>query len=381
MWDDIYLPTNKSSVYIATGNIGVPWRGDSDSTRRDNELTEYNAGTTLINKLNPKGVIITGDASYDYQDKLNGYPYPLSDQQEKLIGFNSFISRNALFPIMGDTDYWTVNDSGGWDSGGGTDIVTAMKSAYIRLMPYLPHAKRYYSIYDEVASTEFFFLSEGKYSNWHAPDIGTIFPNDTLIGGEQYLWFEQKINSSKAKNKVVIFHNPFTSIYKHMPNNIEQYGNVSNAFYLWDLPSFGVNLIITGHDGGSYHLQRGNLHVVDASAFARSKNSYTETASIEGEVPVVPEVYGQQGFSLEYFSYFPLGEFPTNAFPTYDGGINQYYIVPKNEFFRMTCNREGIFCEFISYDPYYFDSMPGTNNGDVSPSMKVEHSFHIPANT
>lgn len=369
IWDDVY--SQQASVYIATGNIGVPFQEANYLSPDDyaNDLNEYNKGAALINKLNPKGLIITGDANYDEQyQSLTGPAYSLNRQADKLSGFLSFISRGTLYPVMGDSDFWTVTDQGDMDA------------AYIRMMPYLPDAKRYYSIYDEQASTEFFFLSYGTSEDWwlHSDTPSEIFPDDTLIGGPQYTWFAQRCSVSPAKNRVVIFHTPIATVYANTPNQggITTGGTlIRPEFTFWDFDSFGVKLIITGHDGGSFHLRRGNLHVVGSSAFCRSKSGWTDSSNVGG-FPPTPSVIGDSGFAVDYFSHFPLESNPTNAHDTFDG--SQYYVVPKNEFFRMTCTREGIFCENVSYDPYYYANNHSADNNDVSITMKVEHSFTIP---
>ena len=366
MWGDFYGADER--VYIATGNIGIPAAQDYTSAfavYQDDQI-EYMRGTGVINGENPDGLFLVGGSNFDYTNRLAAVPYPLINQELKVAGFSALIAAKKVFPVMGDYDYFIA-----FDKVSGT-VPERMADTYLRLFSYLPDAKRYYSVYDDKTNTEFFVLSSGRYTNYNptVPTTGYIFPNDILVGGEQWNWLVQRCNSTPARNRVVVFTDPFVSV----PDNfrgVQNQGanNVFPDFATWDFASLGIKLIINGRAGNSFHLKKSSINIVNASAFSRSRFGITEVAT-NVDPPAAPPLYGQAGYIVEYLSHQPMEDMIRNVNMPNPPPIN---IVPKNEFFRMRCRKDGITCEFVSYDPYAA-SQQLTNDSQV-----IEHTFEISA--
>lgn len=359
LWNDYY--GEPRSVYIATGNIGIPADADlsGDPTKYSNDQIEYMRGAAVINAQNPKGLFLVGGNNFD---QVQIPAYNLVGQEAKFYnGFSQLMANRQVFPVLGQEDFWAAQDTVG-------AIDVKMANTLIRSFPHLTDAKRYYSVYDAKTKTEFFILSSGRYRDPYTPySSGFVYANDRLVGDDQYDWFAQRIAATPARNKVVIFTEPFTSL----PNSFEGIGGSAGSFAYfdtWDFQSFGVQLIINGHVGNSFHLHRSSVHMVNASAFSRSRMSLRSTTD-NSEPPVINSIYGQGGWAVEYFSHQPMGIAATNV--VYPAADPNNWIAPKNEFFRMTARADGILCEFVSYDPY-----AGTAEA-VKNSLTVEHSFEI----
>lgn len=374
LWDKVFGADER--VFIATGNIGVPTNfniSTVDQTYNNADLEDYTRGAALINFLEPAGLFVTGGIDFDNINVITpGYPatYSKIKQEAKIItGFSKLLNDKKFFPVMGDTDFWPTRPQAYTPQG---TIVDQIGRTVLRMFDYLGAAQRYYSVYDDASNTEFFILSEGRYSDFYASVAdGFVYANDTLIGGEQHTWFVQKCNASPAGNKVVIFSSPFTSIINSR-QGVRSVGpaNIFAGFQLWDFESLGVKLIINGRSGNSFHLKRGAVNIVNASAFSRTKTGITESGAGEAS-PITPITYGQAGWVVDYFSYRPISLVPTVAVP-YSGTIlYDKYIIPKQEMFKMTCTTDGINCEFISYNTTL------STFQEVINSMTVEHSFSI----
>ncbi len=361
LWNDVYGA--EESVYIATGNIGIPAAQDliDDAEKYALDAKEYTRGAMVINSLKPTGVFITGDANYD---EIDMDTYDIVGQESKIIsGFSQLLTDRKLFPVMGDLDYWPAEDFVG-------TLPEKMAKTYLSMFSYLPDAKRYYSVYDPKSKTEFYVLSSGRFMNYtDQEDTGFVYANDSIIGDDQHDWLVARTTASPAKNKVVIFHDPFTSITDTFEGN-EALGdeNVFDLFENWDFQAMGVSLIINGHSGNSFHLRRSSVNIVNASAFSRSRFSFHQVDGVT-EPPEVDAIYGEQGWSIEYFSHQPMGDIIENTY-TPAG----FFIIPKNEFFKMRCTVDGITCEFWSYDPF----LPTAQ--EVLSSLNLEYSFVIPSN-
>lgn len=380
MWNHLF--GDNSSEYIFTGNIGVPYWKDAvdEEEKYAIDQQDYSRGAAIITAQNPKGVFILGDADYDnihtpYEDIDTGLfigdvEYnPVRQESKIMSGFSSLLAQKRLFPVMGDLDYWTAT---GWAFDPEGDITAKMGRTYLRLFSYLPDAKRYYSVYDQKSNTEFFVLSSGRYKDEfgrHTP--GFIYPTDTDFNGTQGLWFQQRASSSSAKNKVVIFHHPFSSPVNVVKGQDDQgSANVFDDFRYWDFASYGVKLIINGHSGSAYHLVKGQMNIVNSSAFARTRLGLINQGS-DQSVPDVPSLYGDLGWTTQYFSYRNVGtEVPGAQIPDAGDPID-YYLVPKTQFLRLKCSNDGIIGEFVSYDSQL------TDFADVVKSLKVEHTFEI----
>jgi len=359
IWNDYY--GEPRSVYIATGNVGIPADADlsGDPTKYANDQIEYMRGAAVINAQNPKGLFLVGGNNFD---QVQIPAYNLVGQEAKFYnGFSQLMANKQVFPVLGQEDFWAAQDTVG-------TIDVKMANTFLRFFPHLTDAKRYYSVYDDKTKTEFFILSSGRYRDPYTPySSGFVYANDRLVGDDQYDWFAQRVAATPARNKVVIFTEPFTSL----PNSFEGIGGSAGSFAYfdtWDFQSFGVQLIINGHVGNSFHLRRSSVHMVNASAFSRSRMSLRSTTD-NSEPPVINALYGQGGWGIEYFSHQPMGIAATNV--VYPSDDPNDWIAPKNEFFRMTARTDGIFCEFVSYDPYAGDAEAVKN------SLVVEHSFDI----
>lgn len=394
VWDKVF--GNNERVFLATGNIGIPtnWDRSENSDYFEADVQDYSRGAALLNTVANNGIFLVGGMDYerinidnfDEDEGINVVPngeYNQITQESKIIaGFAQAFNERRLFPVMGNYDFWPAT---GWAFSPEGDITAKMARTVLHLFNYLPDAKRYYSIYDDESSTEFFILSSGRYSDYYYPDgegshaNGFIYPNDVSLVGDQYAWFSSKCSSSPARNKVVIFACPFVSPVNAgldpvagSGTNLDGNDLVFTDFELWDFSSFGVRLIINGHSGNSFHLKRGSLNVVNASAFSRSRAGLILSGSGEA-VPYPPITYGQSGWVFDYFSYRPIGVPVDGISVPSVGDPLENYILPKQEFFKMTCTKDGIKCEFISYDP----ALPAFT--DVVASMKTEHEFYISA--
>ena len=366
LWSDFYGQDER--IYIATGNIGIPAAQDDPSalTQFEDDQIEYMRGVGVINGENPDGLFLLGGSNFDFTERLNAVSYPLINQELKTAGFSSLIAARKVFPVMGDYDYFIA-----FDKVSGT-VPERMADTYLRLFDYIPDAKRYYSVYDDKTNTEFFVLSSGRYTDYTDPlTTGYIFPNDILVGDDQWDWLVQRCASTPARNRVVIFTDPFTSV----PDSFKGERTVGNDnvfpdFATWDFASLGIKLIINGRAGNSFHLKKSSINIVNASAFSRSRFGITEVLA-PTDPPPAPPLYGEAGYIVEYLSHQPMETVIRNVNVPNTG--SDYYIIPKNEFFRMRCRKDGITCEFVSYDPYA-DSQQLANESQV-----IEHTFEISA--
>jgi len=355
-------------VYIFTGNTGIPAYQDSlsNTVRYSKDLTEYMQGSTLITSFDPKGVFLLGNANFDISERLLGGTYNLDLQENKVYsGFGLLVNRVKLWPVMSKYDFWIAHDR-----VLGT-VPERMGDTYLRGFPYLPDAKRYYSVYDPKSKTEFFVLSDGRYENYaDATQTGSIYPLDTLVGGDQYNWFTNRLSSTPATIKVVVFAHPYTNI-TNVLNGVENKGpvTVNPAFADWDFQDLGINLIINGAVGASYHLRKSSTHIVNSSAFSRSRMGLIKVANGDNP-PEVTTLYGEGGFAIEYVSGHPVGTVVDNV--TLPNPANSY-VIPKNEFLRIRCTADALYGEFVSYNPY------AGSQTLVRASMVVEHSFTVEA--
>lgn len=378
LWDKVF--GSQGREFIFTGNIGVPTTTGTDFPAviaRDKK--EYAYGSGLINSLNPDGLFIVGDANYDYLSSRSltppydfisytGYD-PISQETKITSGFSNLLIDKRVWPVMGDLDFYAAY------------VPQMMSQTYLRLFDYLPDAARYYSVYDDKSNTEFFVLSSGIGRKYATPgsseDQVNVFVNDNVIGSAQHTWFVQRCTASPAKNKVVIFSDPFVSFTNtgyYGTRNIGP-GNVSIGapFANWDFTGVGVKLIINGHSGNSFHLQKGSMNIVNCSAFIRSRFMLTEIPTLVNP-PYITTMYGSQGWSILYNSVLSVlnGSTPSpeNVFQPLTGN----YITPKNEIVKLTATKAGMKIEFISFNPY-LGSMQ-----QVIENSKVEYSFEIEAN-
>ncbi len=359
LWDEAF--GEKTSNFIATGNIG----GATDTDKAGNpaiyaiDTEEIAKGSLVINRREPAGLFIVGGMNFDQQHWLH------YAQESKLLSpFTKLYLEKKLFPVMSEYDFQATTNSPG-------TIEEKMAETVLRIFPYLPDAKRYYSVYDDKSNTEFFVLSSGRRKQYYpdGPAAAFVFPNDPVLTQEQNQWLIQRCASTPAKNRVVIFDAPFASIIDVFRGVAADGANqVKTDFATWDFEALGIRLVITGHSGNSFHIRKGSTHIVNASAFLKSRMGLAISENGAAEPPVVTDTFGAQGYSIEYFSHRPMGvEYTGVKYPVADDN----YITPKNEFFHMKCSRDGIVCEHISYDTDQ-TSVEGLINSQI-----VEHTFEI----
>lgn len=356
----------KESSYIFTANTGVPVNGEESSgltsPRYFRDKQDYSIGASIINSYDPKGLFIVGGMDYDlYQTEFGGLTHFVYVQEAKILdGFASLFTQRKLWPVMGNFDYWPQQAN--------TTLTPAVTDRTIlRMFDYIPFAKRYYSVYDDVSDTEFFVLSSGRYMNYNDRNVwGFVYPNDSVLFEDQHDWFVQKATASQARNKVVIFASPFLSTSKAMYAD-DDAGNIEvfNEFDDWDFAAYGIKLIINGHSGASFHAVRSEMHVVNCSAFSRSRFGL----SFQNEPGTL---IGDPGWILQYQSSAPLVDNEVAGIDYPDqGNPTESYVVSRNEIVRLITSKEGIKVQFISYD---------TTNGQFSEaldSVVVRHEFTI----
>ena len=377
LWDNAF--GDESRQFIFVGNIGAPVATSTDflaTIERDRK--EYTYGAGLVNSLNPDGLFILGDANFDVIPARSNTPphafpasYNLINQESKItLGFSDLLLKKKIWPVMGDLDYWAAQ------------YALRMDETYLRLFDYLPDAKRYYSMYDDKSNTEFFVLSSGIGRSYREPGVteqqAVVYVDDNVIGSDQHTWFVQRAAASPAKNKVVVFSDPFTSIintqfYGHRnqgPHNVD----IGAPFAQWDFLGAGVKLIINGHSGNSFHLRKGTMNIVNSSAFIRSRFGSTEIPVLANP-PNITTLYGDQGWALLYKSVLSVNNGAVTPAPenVWQPSVG-IYVNPKNEFTRITANKAGIKVDFISFNPYV-----GSMQEAVA-SANIEYSFEISAN-
>jgi len=71
---------------------------------------------------------------------------------------------------------------------------------------YLPGCKRYYTVYLAEADTQLFVLNSGYDSSGNL-----VEPDGNTFDSIQGLWFSAQLAATKAKNKIVVFSEPFTT--------------------------------------------------------------------------------------------------------------------------------------------------------------------------
>lgn len=360
LWNETF--GDRTSNFIATGNVGGATDTDlaGDAATHAIDVAEISKGALVINGMKPEGLFIVGGMNFDAVTTV-GYT-----QEAKLLNpFSDLHLRRKLWPVMSEYDYQATENSAG-------TIDQKMDKTILRLFPHLPDAKRYYSVYDQKSNTEFFILSSGR-RKLYQPDgspAAFVFANDPVLTQEQNNWLIQRCSSTPAKNKVVIFDAPFASIIDCFRGVGSQgAAQTKTDFVGWNFEALGIKLIITGHSGNSFRIRKGSINIVNASAFLRSRMGLALSENGAAEPPIVTDTFGDQGYSIEYFSRRPMAV----AYPgvKYPGGVAGSYITPKNEFFHMKCSREGITCEFISYNTTLLSA------DAVIASKVVEHTFEI----
>jgi hypothetical protein len=366
LWDEVFGVEERD--YIVIGNMGVPTNDDlvNDTIRHDHDLEEYTMGAAVVNSFNPVGLIIVGGMNYDLIDR-NTVDYPLWNQETKIYkGFSDLLLKQRIFPAMGAMDYWSAQDWVG-------TLPEQMEKTVLRMFPYLTAAKRYHSVYDDKTNSEIFFLSSGRYTDpTNGANTGFLYADDISMIGDQYTWFAQRIAATPAKNKIVVFYHPFTSIVDTIAGTTGVgAANVFSDFEQWDFEEKGVKLIINGHSGSAFHLRQGSMHIVNSSAFVRSRMGLIEMAD-DSEPPQLTDIYGVQGYSVEYYSRRLMADSPIDnvEYPVAPGD----FVVPRNELFRMTLTKGGIRGQFISYNT------DETTYEGLLNSKTVNHEFEISAN-
>lgn len=378
LWDETF--GEEERVFILTGGTGAPCQNDqtANNPKFVRDAYDYTNASALISTHEPSGIFLLGGGNFDFlSDGLN---YDLYRQEAKVLsGFNLAYSKRALYPVMGDVDYFpTVATCSFFPPVPGSGDEQKFNQTWMRFFPYLSDAKRYYSVYDDKSETEFFILSSGRYadvSGVEAPGFWPYAMMDAVVGAEQHTWFVARATASQAKNKVVLFHHPFVSL----PTAINGTGDngedhLVTDFSDWDFESVGVRLIVNGHSGYAYHLRKGAMHIVNASTFARSRIS---AALVGSAVPRdIPTPIGQSGWAVEYSSVAnpePSAGFPNGYLVPSGGDPVEDYVTSKTEFIKLNCRRDGITVEHWSYD-----LVPQTFSEALA-SLKLEHSFELSA--
>lgn len=272
---------------------------------------DYALGTDQVSLMNPDGVYLVGGISKDVVDESDAVTLGKNIQ-----GFRTFFIQRKLWPVMGPTD-WDLPTNG---------------SLILDYFPYLPDAHRYYSVYYPESNTEVYVLSTARKSNGVR-----IYPTDEQLYQSQYNWLSVRAANSPAKNKIVVFNDPFSTVKSGAVDGTDYFTN----FNLWDLEQWGINLIVNGQSGLSFALNRSYTWVVNPSSFITTSSTPLPSLSVSGD----------QGWVIKYRSTGGTENPPSPS--------------PKNEIFVVEATKEGLKCKFISFDP-------------VAPNVP-QYEFNIPS--
>lgn len=255
---------------------------------------DYPLGTAAINTLDADGVYLVGNISQDVVDESDSVTLG-----KNIEGFRSLFLQKKLWPVMGPQD-WDLPTNG---------------SLILDYFTYLPDAKRYYSVFYPDSMTEVYVLSTSRKSN------GTrIYPTDEQLNESQYDWLSVRASNSPAKNKIVVFNDPFSTIKDTAVEDTDWWEN----FDLWDLEQWGIDLIVNGQTGLSFVLKRGYTHIVNPSSFITGASTPEQGGT----------VYGNQGWTIPYVST--------------DGAVVSADPAPKNQIFVVRASRSGLICQMVS---------------------------------
>lgn len=379
IWDNTFGESERGFFLI--GGTGVPTNEEeaSNNTKWVQDRQDYAIASLLISSQNPDALFILGGGNFDWLPPTATPTYPFYQQEAKFLsGFGALHASRVLYPVMGDVDWFPtqVLPADFVPVAPGIGDEQEFNQTWLRSFPYLSDAKRYYSIYDDLSETEFFVLSSGRY----ADPSGVVLPGfwgpillDPVVGEEQHDWFMARAGSSTAKNKVVLFHHTFVSIPTALDGTDGNgVSHLTNDFSDWDFESVGVRLIVNGHSGYSYHLRRGSLHIVNASAFVRSRVNAVYTGQVSPRP--IPNTIGQTGWAVEYSSIYnqnlsndphPGVLIPTGPYLAED------YAYSRTEYIKLRAKRSGLIVEHWSYD-----LVPGTYDAAVL-SKTLQHSFEV----
>lgn len=199
------IPKRRNPNQAAVADMVAAWRPDFIITTGDNNY--------------PKGEAATID------ENIGKYYAPFIGNYRGRYGPGS--QDNRFFPVLGNHDW---------------DAPKVRCEAYLDYFT-LPGNERYYEF---VRGPIHFFMLDNDGRE----------PDGTKVGSKQYEWFTDAVKKSRSPFQVVVAHHP--------PHSSGEHG--SHSWADWGFDSFGVDLVLCGHDHDYERIERdGVVYVVNGA--------------------------------------------------------------------------------------------------------------------
>lgn len=155
------------------------------------------------------------------------------------IAFQGLIDCGTVFPALGNLDLDTEGEFS--EIAGGPQLEKFGVTSY-------------YDVVFDRGDIHLFVLNSGVNS---ANEL--VEANGNTKGSAQYDWLLDRIDRTKSKYKVVMFHHPFLTTLDpgHGPKYLTEMD--------WDFQDLGINLIINGHTRANEHLFHKGVHIINIS--------------------------------------------------------------------------------------------------------------------
>ena len=151
-------------------------------------------GTASASQTDLAGMILGWEPDFMVTAGNNNYPAgEASTIEANWAEFSTLVDDAKVYPALGPID----NDN----TVSGTPGQPQTDKFF-----YLPGCKRYYTVYLEESDTQLFVLNSGYDSAGNV-----VEPDGNTFDSVQGLWFSAELEATKARNKVVIFSEGFTS--------------------------------------------------------------------------------------------------------------------------------------------------------------------------
>jgi predicted phosphodiesterase len=191
---------------------------------------------SVLELEDPHAIFQAGDNTYSNSSDCADI---IADQ----IFLEKWINECRVFRCGGNHDY---------------DVEPQLECSY-DLYPYLPGNRRYYNKYFKHTGTEIFVLSDG------ANTLGALTePDGNTVGSIQWEWFTAAIAASKAKYKIVMWHEPLVSQQSGATCGLSTRPQMD-----WLYEEYGVDLVINGHSHLNAHHRIEGVDYVNISAPVR----------------------------------------------------------------------------------------------------------------
>lgn len=195
--------------------------------------------------MTPTAVFFGGDNQY------------ASNTAAAWASFQELIDGGKAYPCFGNHEYDLSSGAG-------------LRAKF----PTLFADNDYYDVEFDDGDVHFFCLTDGRKTNYD-----TVV--DAGIGSDQYKWFLEKLQASKRKWKIVMFHRPTFHVTQH---DVGQ--TIPAAWMDWGFEKLGIHLVLNGHEHTVFHARRDGLDYLNVSTGSKDGRDFIEDVSTDPSVIV-----------------------------------------------------------------------------------------------